>query len=512
MRIIRNKINEKYALQEYEGRIRDAIIDEIKELNRASILIWLFLRKFKSFRVNRKIRDEELNCSLSLIYYDRESKDSIRNKVSDDIDAEISPDEVDGVTAHDKVVIYVPIERAPFESKALNNELEYLDSKEVKRCLNGLRKSDDIIEVENYNSIKEKINDLVERYRSNIDSIFYLLEKEGIEGSESKKKSLGINISYVLKTINHEFTHVLDQDSASGINHFSGLGIDEDDVDIIGLDLALNILYSLWSRTEFNAFTQTFGRDVEKQREIVRSSYINKVSLHFLNRKCADGGSVDLKEFIENLHEDIRELSDPDYDESFWESIRNIVIEGSRENSARERFENMSSTKFRNYFINTSVKLIEKLEKQVVKNIAAQNTYDRDISNISAEIFDACNEVIREYSKNDSTVEMEFNFNCYFKKLIESHKVYVEIEVPNIEKKYLNNDNTIASQMMIHITIGDLNIGYDLSADEAFGTSNCNIVKLFRELMTSKKKTDIKRLCINTAEDFYRLLNKFSLK
>lgn len=500
-------INEKYALQEYEGRIRDAIISEIKELSKASILVWLFLKKYKLFTVIREIHDDELNCTLSLVYYDRESKDSIRNKVSDEVDAVISPGEVDGVTAHDKVVVYVPISKAPFESRSLNNELEYLDSKEVKKCLNGLKILDGVIHIANYDSVKEKIRDLETKYRSNIDSLFYILGD-----GEDKKKSLGIDVGYVLKTVNHEFTHVLDQDNASGVNHFSGLGIDKEDVDIIGLDLALNILYSLWSRTEFNAFTQTFGRDVEKQRDIVRASYINKVSLQFLNRKCSDGGSVDFKEFIEDLHEDLRELCDPDYDSDFWEVIRNIVIEGSRESSAKARFENMSSTKFRNYFINTSVKLIEKLENKVVKNIAAQNTYDRDISNISAEIFDACNEVIREHNKDDSVVEINFNFNCYFKKLIESHKVYVEIEVPNIERRYLNNNNTVASQMIIHITIGDLNLGYDLNANEAFNNSDCNLVKLFKEIMTSKKKTEIKRLCINTAEDFYRLLNKFSLK
>ena len=114
----------------------------------------------------------------------------------------------------------------------------------------------------------------------------------------------------------------------------------------------------LWSKTEFNAFTQTFGRDIDKQHDVVKSNYINKVSMQYLSRTCSDGGVVTLDEFINEIYESLDELSDSYYDDDFWEVIKKIAAKGSNESSTAERFNKMTHLRFRNYFIRTSVKLI----------------------------------------------------------------------------------------------------------------------------------------------------------
>ena len=492
----RYRINESYSLQEYDGKIRDAIISEIKDLNKIAVLVCLFLYKFKLFMTTRTINDGDLHCSLMLIYYDRDSGKPNKGETGDS--DFVGPDMVDGATAVDKVFVYVPVslDTAPFATEYMN---EYCHNSIYKGCSGNLKLFDGMLHCNNYDSIESSTKKLKQKYDSNVAAFIDSLPEECAHA----KKTLNIDINYVFKTVKHEFTHVLDQTTASRINHFTGIGID--DVNKRGLDLALNILYMLWSRTEFNAFTQTFGRDIDKPREAVRSKYINKVSQTYLSRPCSDGGTIDLDEALDDIYESLNELCDSEYDDEFWDVIRNIVIDGSADANTSDRFEKMTPLKFRNYFIRTSLKLIEKFREKLVKNIAAQNTYDRDISNIAAEIKDECNRIISEYEKGDS-IEMDFNFDCYVKKQQESYKVYVNIETPDFGRDRLN-DSMIAGNSMIHITVSYLNIGWDLSPRKLFGNDSNSYCELYKEIISKQRKSKLDRLCINFAEDLNRVVN-----
>ena len=308
---------------------------------------------------------------------------------------------------------------------------------------------------------------------------------------------MSIDSVFALKTLFHELTHVIDQRNASKVNHFTGIGLN--DVDKYGLELALNILYMLWSKTEFNAFTQTFGRDIDKQRDVVKSNYINKVSMQYLSRTCSDGGVVTLDEFINEIYESLDELSDSYYDDEFWEVIKKIAAKGSNESSTAERFNKMTPLRFRNYFIRTSAKLIEKLKEHVVKNIASQNSYDRDISNIAAEIKDACS----KYNTGDF-FDVSFSFNCYFKKPQVSRKVYINLETPDVGL----DDYSISNNSIIHITVTELNTGWDLTPHQLFGKDTNSYSELYKEIITKRRKTKLDKLYINLAEDLNSVLNK----
>ena len=481
-------INEKYSLQEYEGKIRDTVLDEIKELNKIAPIACLFLHKYSYFITTRVISDRDLNCSITLIYYDR---DSVKSTSDHAVSNFIGPDVADGITARDKVYTYIPISftDAPFSNKRLNTLFDEV----CDEYTDDLKRMDGWLRVNNYESLSKEANKLKQKYGYIVDDIL----DEITDSHTSIKKTMGIDSVFALKTLFHELTHVIDQRNASKVNHFTGIGLN--DVDKYGLELALNILYMLWSKTEFNAFTQTFGRDIDKQRDVVKSNYINKVSMKYLSRTCSDGGINTLDEFVNEIYESLDELSDSYYDDDFWEVIKKIAAKGSNESSTAERFNKMTPLRFRNYFIRTTVKLIEKLKERVVKNIASQNSYDRDISNIASEIKDACS----QYDTRDF-FDVSFSFNCYFKKPQVSRKVYINLETPDVGL----DDYSISNNSIIHITVTELNIGWDLTPRQLFGKDTNSYSELYKEITTKRRKTKLDRLYINLAEDLNSALNK----
>ena len=479
--------NEKYSLQEYEGKIRDAVLDEIKELNKIAPIVCLFLHKYSYFITTRVISDRDLNCNITLIYYDRDSVKVDSNKISNFI----GPDVADGLTARDNVYTYIPIslEDSPFSNKRLNALFDEV----CDEYTDDLKRMDGWLHVNNYESLSQEANKLKQKYGYIVDDIL----DEITDSRTSIKKTMNVDSVFAIKTLFHELTHVMDQRDAAKVNHFTGIGIN--DVDKYGLELALNILYMLWSKTEFNAFTQTFGRDINKQRDVVKSNYINKVSMQYLSRTLSDGGVITFDEFINEIRESLDELSDSYYDDEFWEVVKNIAARGSNESSTAERFNKMTPLRFRNYFIRTSAKLIEKLKEHVVKNIASQNSYDRDISNIASEIKDACS----QYDASDF-FDISFSFNCYFKKPQVSRKVYINLETPDVGL----DDYSISNNSIIHITVTELNRGWDLTPRQLFGKDTNSYSELYKEIVTKRRKTKLDRLYINLAEDLNSALNK----
>lgn len=481
-------IIEKYSLQEYEGKIRDAVLDEIKELNKIAPIVCLFLYKYSYFITTRVIYDRDLNCSITLIYYDR---DSVKNTNDSTISKFIGPDVADGITSNNNAYVYIPISfrDAPFNNKHLN----ILFDEACDDYTDDLKRMDGWLRVNNYESLRQEANKLKQKYSYIVDDIL----DEITDSRTSIKKTMNVDSVFALKTLFHELTHVMDKSTASKVNHFTGIGIN--DVDKYGLELALNILYMLWSKTEFNAFTQTFGRDIDKQRDVVKSNYINKVSVKYLSRTLSDGGVITFDEFINEIYESLDELSDSNYGDEFWEVVKTIAAKGSNDSSTAERFNKMTPLRFRNYFIRTSFKLIEKLKEHAVKNIASQNSYDRDISNIASEIKDACS----KYNTGDF-FDVSFSFNCYFKKPQVSRKVYINLETPDVGL----NDYSISNNSIIHITVTELNRGWDLTPRQLFGKDTNSYSELYREIITKRRKTKLDRLYINLAEDLNSALNR----
>ena len=101
---------------------------------------------------------------------------------------------------------------------------------------------------------------------------------------------------------------------------------------------------------------------------------------------------------------------------------------------------------------------------------------------------------------------MNFNFICYFKKIDQACKVYINTESLYDKNNRVNNA-AISNNSMIHITIEHLNINYDATPTKLFGNENNSYVDLYKEMITKRRKSMINKLCINFAEDLYNILN-----
>ena len=492
--------NEKFALQEYEGQIRDIIFDDVAELNKISTLVCMFLLKHHLFILSRNIIYKDLKSSITLMFYNEEDgKDSVvKASKKNDLNLQYGPDEVEGMASGENISLYVPIkvgERAPYISGTLNRE--FVDSiKNERRILNGLKIDDCFIRVNNFENINEIVKSLKNKYNDKI-----------IEIEEKGRKDLGINKAYILQTLKHELTHVLDnKNNTKNVNHFGSGSIDHyldyDEINKDGLSVAVNILYMLWSRTEFNAFTQTFSDSNSNKREIIRKDRLERISSKYLSRPLRSGGYENIDYTLNELKEDLNWLeSEFGNDNILWEAIRDICIDGSYESSIKEKFEKMNWERFKNYFIHTTNKLMKKFRDKVVKNTAAQADYNRDITNLASDIRDS---VENSNIDDNDVVSFEFNYTQFFRKLNEPHKVYVEIEAIYSD----GDDMAIASNSMIYITIADLNVTLDRSARELFGSDYDSFVNLIKEIAGKNRKSYINKFCLAFAEDLYNILNK----
>ena len=223
-------INEKYSLQEYEGKIRDTVLDEIKELNKIAPIVCLFLHKYSYFITTRVISYRDLNCSITLIYYDR---DSVKNTSDNKVSNFIGPNVADGITARNNVYTYIPISFT--DASFINNCLNALFDEVCDEYTDDLKRMDGWLHVNNYESLSKEANKLKQKYGHIVDDIL----DEITDSHASIKKTMGIDSVFALKTLFHELTHVIDQRNASKVNHFTGIGLN--DVDKYGLELAINI-------------------------------------------------------------------------------------------------------------------------------------------------------------------------------------------------------------------------------------------------------------------------------
>ena len=487
-------INEKFALQEYEGRIKDIILDDVTELNKISDLICMFLLKYHLFILSRNVGYKDLQCNISLIFYnENDGKDSVvKSSNKSNLNLQYGPDEVEGIAAGENISLYVPIkvgETAPYLSNSASRE--YVKSIENdKSLLNGLKRNDLWIKANDFESISESIKSLKNKYADK------LTKNKGI-------KDLGINKAYIIQTLKHELTHILDDKNGSkDVNRFGAINSEvRDGVNKYALEAAANILYMLWSRTEFNAFTQTFSDGNSNKRELIRKDRIEKVLSKYLSRPLRSGGYETIDHALNEIRDDLDWLENEFGNDSLlWETIKDMCISGSYESNVKERFEKMSWQQFKSYFIRTTEKLMKKLKDKAIKNSATQADYNRDIINLASDIKDSLEN--SEVDENN-VVSFKFNYTQFFRKLNEPHKVYIDVEAVNS-----NNDMAIAVNSMLRIVIADLNKKYEESARELFGSNYDSFTNLVKEIAGKKRKSYINKFCLEFAEDLYSTLNR----
>lgn len=515
----RQILNEKYALQQYEGRFVDSFISDIKDLIQVAPYVYLYLHKYGVFVIRRAVALESLICVINVVLYNKETSsseiDAAASKATNiQITSGVGVDDCNGFASGNTIVVWVPVSMyiGPYNNMKINKLIsdETLDEAIVEVDRNNT------ISVSGFNKL-----DVSSLKNRNINAVKILNRDIPDNKLKGTKGYLDINYSTKIGTLKHELTHILDNPTAQKINYYSSNNdagakiasryvakknnLDSDsyyEANKNNLSKLLWLLYRLWSYTEFNAFTQTYGDDPSRSK-LKRSVDLDKIiqtSFKDMGRDYKDT----LASHISIAKRYIDELSECDI--NFWETAKEITSAGCKSQATLDRYTNMSPSQFKKYFINTTYKLIEKFKDKTFKNANTKNIYQRDVAIIAREIINKCANIkIDKKGKSDTTVALNFDF--YFKHFNQNSPVTVIFTIP-----YLGSDSrthyrlTDVSTVDIRAKYIDLN--KHMSAREFFGKEHRNgFADLFVELYTKNRKSVIDEYCFNFAEDLYKALS-----
>jgi hypothetical protein len=506
-------INEKYALQQYEGRITDTFISDMDEITKVAPQLMLYLYNNCVFIIKRNIILDNFKCLIYTVIYDADASDaeieSNTSRIIHDIPI-TGPSQCNGYAYSNNVIVWVPadLSKCPFKNEALNNQI-----------YDGtIESAADSMDDHNYtvaiNFNKLNIAPIKNSNKNAIDILFSDLSEDKIKNA---KFYIALNYRSKIATLKHELTHVLDSETADKVNYYSTSVANAKDIsqrisadnfyeeNKTNFEMLLFILYRLWSYTEFNAFTQSYGRS-DLEQETKRSIKFNNTIKSAVKNMYRDNGDS-----LENLESKIIGYLDKlkQCDINFWRAAREIIAEGSSSDSAADKYRNMSATQIKNYFINTSIKLVEKFKNKIVKNVSTRNTYQKDIAYIAREIFNKCSNLYIDKKSKQPTV-LTLNFDFYFKNFKLSSPTTVKFTIPHLGV-LARNPYKISNVSSVDVIARYLKINRHINALDFFGNERQNgFAEMLTELYTKNRKTMIEELSLNFAEDLYKALSELN--
>ena len=534
-----NIVNEKFALQEYEGKIRDTLYEDLDSLNKCAIPITMMLYKWDIFCLNRLFMYKDFTADVFFVFYTLNKENNVASALSANtsIKNPIPPSKCGGFAREYKIVVYIPvnIQYSPFGGRLTrmkNGDKEtYRETFDVE---------DKTLEIANkyFKNIKDAF--IIVPFRSKIDTASLLRKhKEAIE--EYKKlipawflkepKKLHYNRNNVLEILKHELTHVLDENKGSKKNYYTTidtadkyLSSDKEDLNTYRLDLekAIDILYYLWSYTEFNAYQQTFSNsaDISNVAYKKRNTLIKKAISNFTNKHIDSGyiGRPYSNSTIFSLNNHLKELSKYLTDignnnsDAFWDTVKEITSKGSYDTNRKNRIKEMSSKQFKTYFIKTTNKLIEKFKEKTVKNLALQNDYNNDILNVAKQVKDSITENLskNKYSK-DSPFNFVLSFDYYFKDDKQSFPVKMIFNAP--PEKDMREGKSLKQTELYREARVDLQCRpiklnqKNIRVIDVFNGSDLNsFYELYKELTTKQRKTYLDKIAVQMSDDLVKVM------
>ena len=505
----KSAINEKYSLQQYEGKIRDLVISDIEQLNKIAIPICLSVYKYGAFCVQRPLNFGNNNITLNYIVYERDySSDaevlSTARRVLDHY-VQVGPSSVNGYTQHGNIVLYIPVslDTAPFTVKSLNAKADEDVYENV--CDTYVTYRSSIIKSNSNSTID------VSSYKANNQNAIKLFLSE-LQVTSSVRQSLSIRTSSIIQILNHELTHIIDDEiDVSRINRFPADAADK--VSFMSIENqqdmndATDILYSLWSYTEFNAFTQTYGNPDIVKRNTKDNTLSSRVSSKIIGRNLGIDDHQSLDDYINTTQDKLGKVAS-NSDDSFWISLRDIVSDGIRDASKKSRISKMTPSKFKKYFIETTLTLINKFKEKTIKNVASQNEHDNDIKRMAIEIKKSCSTYIENGCDSENGISLRMKFNFYFKEYDQSYPVMMDFTTSPIKRLYKNNDDIISSRTLVKLRIPQLQILMTTSVKDMFGGSSNSYSLLYKELMSKQRISYLERMYFNLSDDIESYLNE----
>ncbi len=512
------RVDEKYSLQQYEGRVVDAFLSDMKSIQKIALQVYLYLYGKGVFCIQRVLTQENLTSILNILLYDKDYfteseiiEDANRVLKSIKIPSGYGPGGCSGFASGVHVVVWVPVDLStgPYKDKKVNN-LIYDDVKE-----SAARKMDNnnIVKINGFGDL-----DLSKFKNENVEALNIL--NQDIPENKLKNLTGYLDIDYrdSIDTIKHEFTHFLDRDNASKVNFYitntkiaqqkagdtaRANNLDNDtyyETIKEPLNKLLFILYHLWSYTEFNAFTYTYGDNIRRSEK--RSKELDKIiKTAYANQ--ARSSYDTLESLIKTVKQYISDLSS--YDLNFWSTAKEITRAGSNTKSVQDRYDNMSPSQFKKYFIDTSNKLVEKFKEKTIKNTNIRNIYQKDVATIAREIEKKCSGLTVD-KKNKKDLVIKLNFDFFFKKNNQNSPVTVTFTVP-----YLNTDNRseymLCTLSEVHIQAKYINLDRVITTYNFFGKETSNgFSELVLELYGKNRKGLKDKYYMDFAEDLYKAL------
>lgn len=516
------RVDEKYSLQQYEGRVVDAFLSDMRSIQKIALQVYLYLYGKGVFCVQRVLTQKNLTSVLNIMLYDKDyfTESEIieeANKVLKyiKINSGYGPGGCSGFASEGEVIVWVPVdlELGPYKDKKINNLIYDSDRESAARKMDN----DNIIRVIGFRDL-----DLSKFKNKNIEALNIL--NQDIPENKLKNLTGYLDIDYIdsIDTVKHELTHILDRDNASKVNHYTtntkiaqqkawdtakANNLDNDtyyETIKDPLNKLLFILYHLWSYTEFNAYTHTYGDNIRRSEKrskelnnIIQTAYVNQA------RNSYDT----LESLTKKVKQYISDLSSCDI--NFWSTAKEITKAGSKTKNVQDRYDNMSPTQFKKYFIDTSNKLIEKFKEKTIKNTNIKNIYQKDVATIAREIEKECSGLTVD-KKNKKDLVIKLNFDFFFKKSNQNSPVTVTFTIP-----YLNTDNRNEFDLCwftyVHIQVKYINLDKNIKAWKFFRGETNGFSEVVLELYGKNRKGLKDKYYMNFAEDLYKALEDLNI-
>ena len=215
------------------------------------------------------------------------------------------------------------------------------------------------------------------------------------------------------------------------------------------------LLYILWDSSEFNAHQNNAGNHAVYD---VVPSY----------RKDPINGSYKSLKFY------LKDLSNYK-EESFWETLRSYILDNTTSRTMFHIISDMSSEKFRSWFLKETEKKLKKFYDFTVKNVL----YKRDKDSENKEL---ANKIEKEMEGKNNSIS--FSIDHYFPKTAYSYTVNIKI---NFDPSILDIDD-FNKNGMLNINIPKLHFNKEVSLDDlTLAKKNTS----FREALVEKNKSSI---------------------
>lgn len=293
-------------------------------------------------------------------------------------------------------------------------------------------------------------------------SLYILLRSSNIESFLTKNSGHdNVPLNDLYHEVTHQYDHLVsmytvgDKHSVGNFGFLKNITQLKNNNERDLFKKANYLLYVLWDSSEFNAHQNNAGNHVVYD---VIPSY---------RRDPINGAYKSLQSYIKDLS---------NYkEESFWETLRSYVLDNTISRTMFHIIFDMSSEKFRSWFLKETEKKLKKFYDSTAKNVLSKRGKDSE----NKELADKIEKEVEE-EKNP----IQFSIDHYFPKIAYSYPVNMKISFDS----FIQDTDDFNKNGMLNIAIPKLHFNKEVSLDDLTLSKNNTS---FREALVDKDKNSI---------------------